>query len=87
MQIKVTTTEMLAVCGMHITITDKISSMGLSTKTIAQYKRQWKNHQHIAIHVATAKNATLLGMPQPSERLHLPFLLEDQSLETEVQEV
>ena len=34
MKIEATTAEMLAVCHMHIAITDNMSSMGLSTKVV-----------------------------------------------------
>ena len=42
MKIEATTAEMLAVCHTHITITDNMSSMGLSTKAISAVQKTMK---------------------------------------------
>ena len=42
MKIEATTAKMLAVCHMHITITDNMSSMGLSTKAISAVQKTMK---------------------------------------------
>ena len=42
MKIEATTAEMLAVCCTHITITDNMSSMGLSTKAVSAVQKMMK---------------------------------------------
>ena len=42
MKIKATTAQMLAVCRTHIAITDNMSSMGLSTKTVSAVQKMTK---------------------------------------------
>ena len=42
MKIEATTAEMLAVCHTHITITDNMSSMGLSTKAVSAVQKMTK---------------------------------------------
>ena len=43
MKIEATTAEMLAVCCTHITITDNMSSIGLSTKAVSAVQKMMKN--------------------------------------------
>ena len=89
MKIEATTAEMLAVCCTHITITDNMNSMGLSTKAI--YKCSTEDNEEVIntyhpmwqLHKTPHSREGAL----PSKGLHLPLLPEDWSLEAEVQEV
>ena len=88
MKIEATTAEMLAVCHTHIAITDNMSSMGLSTRTVSAVQKM-KKEGIITLQPLWQlfKTSHSRERALPSKGLHLPFLPEDWSLEAEVQEV
>ena len=60
MKIEATTAEMLAVCRMHIAITDNMSSMGLSTKAVHAVQKTMKKS---TTHGSSCGNCTKCHTP------------------------